>query len=115
VVAEIGDSSDTDQIYRLTYDGSVADERGYAVMGGAAEAVGGELAQRYTAGEDLAATLRAAAASLARGGAPEGERDRQLGAAALEVAVLDRTRTRQRKFRRITNGALAALLSDPAN
>ena len=33
-VAEIGDSPADDQIYRLTYDGQVADEHGYAVMGG---------------------------------------------------------------------------------
>lgn len=114
VVADLGDSADTDQIYRLTYDGSVADERGYAVMGGAAEAVGGEMAQRYTAGAGLGATLRAAVDALARGGAPEGEKDRTLAAAALEVAVLDRTRVQRRTFRRIANGALQELLAVPA-
>ncbi len=39
VVAELGPTPETDQIYRLTYDGSVADENGYAVMGGSAEAI----------------------------------------------------------------------------
>ncbi len=111
VVAEIGETPDTDQIYRLTYDGSVADERGFAVMGGATEAVGTEMTQRYPAGADLAATLRAAVDSLARGGAPEGDMDRRLGADALEVAVLDRTRSQQRKFRRITGPGLEALLT----
>ncbi len=38
-VAEIGDTRRDDQIYRLTYDGQVADEHGYAVMGGAADVV----------------------------------------------------------------------------
>ena len=38
-VAEVGDAAEDDQIYRLTYDGQVADEHGYAVMGGAADAV----------------------------------------------------------------------------
>ena len=33
-VAEVADAADDDQIYRLTYDGSVADEHGFAVMGG---------------------------------------------------------------------------------
>ncbi len=111
VVAEIGDSPETDQVYRLTYDGSVADERGYAVMGGATEAVGGEMAGHYTAGADLAVTLHAAVGSLARGGAPERDSDRRLGADALEVAVLDRTRSQQRKFRRVTGPTLEALLS----
>ena len=34
-VAEIGDVAADDQLYRLTYDGQVADEHGYAVMGAA--------------------------------------------------------------------------------
>lgn len=114
VVAEIGDSPETDQVYRLTYDGSVADERGYAVMGGAAEAVGTEMAARYAAGADLPGALHAAVGALARGGAPQGDSDRQLPADALEVAVLDRSRTRQRKFRRITGPALEALLTPTA-
>ena len=38
-VAEVGDAADDDQIYRLTYDGQVADEHGFAVMGGAAERI----------------------------------------------------------------------------
>ena len=33
-VAEVGDEAAEDQIYRLTYDGQVADEHGFAVMGG---------------------------------------------------------------------------------
>ena len=37
-VAEVGDTAADDQIYRLTYDGQVADEHGYAVMGGAGRA-----------------------------------------------------------------------------
>ena len=38
-VAELGATSAQDQIYRLTYDGSVADEAGFAVMGGSAESI----------------------------------------------------------------------------
>jgi proteasome alpha subunit len=39
VVAEVGTSPDTDQVYRLTYDGSVADEHGFVAMGGGAEQI----------------------------------------------------------------------------
>ena len=46
-VAEIGDEAGGDQIYRLTYDGQVADEHGYAVMGGAADVVAGYLEEHY--------------------------------------------------------------------
>ncbi len=35
VVAEVGADADSDQIFRLTYDGSVADEQGFVAMGGA--------------------------------------------------------------------------------
>src|SRR3990170_1110304 len=49
-VAEIGDSPAADQLYRLTYDGQVADEHGFAVMGGAAETVGEHLEARYREG-----------------------------------------------------------------
>src|SRR5213076_968584 len=36
-VAEVGDAPADDQIYRLTYDGQVADAQGFAVMGGASD------------------------------------------------------------------------------
>ena len=34
VVAEVGSSADADEIYRITFEGSVADEHGFVVMGG---------------------------------------------------------------------------------
>ena len=52
-VAEIGDEAADDQIYRLTYDGQVADEHGYAVMGGAADTVASYLEEHYTEGAPL--------------------------------------------------------------
>src|SRR3954463_2530292 len=52
-VAEVGDSADNDQIYRLTYDGSVADVQGHAVMGGAADVVASYLKERYAEGSSL--------------------------------------------------------------
>ena len=93
-VAEIGDEAADDQVYRLTYDGQVADEHGYAVMGGAADEVAAYLQERYTPGMSLEAALRLAVAAL---GHTEGG-DRVIPATHLEVAVLDRTRTRPRKF-----------------
>ena len=39
-------AADGDQLYRLTYDGSVADEEGFVVMGGNAEAITDEPARR---------------------------------------------------------------------
>src|SRR5207248_5509182 len=42
VVAEVGESAGDDQIYRITFDGSVADEHVFVAMGGqAAQGAGG--------------------------------------------------------------------------
>src|SRR5918992_604695 len=53
VVAEVGEGAATDQMYRLTFDGSVADEHGYVAMGGQADAgAGGNGAASDGAGSD---------------------------------------------------------------
>src|SRR3954454_11317954 len=39
VVAEVGEAADDDQMYRLTFDGSVADEHGFVAMGGQADQI----------------------------------------------------------------------------
>ena len=106
VVAEVGDQAAEDQIYRLTFDGSVADEHGYLAMGGAADAVTQGLASGYQDGMELGAAIRLAVDALSRG---SGEADRRLGPGQLEVAALDRTRPR-RTFVRINGDRLKGLL-----
>jgi proteasome alpha subunit len=108
VVAEVGDDAEDDQVYRLTYDGSVADERGFVAMGGAAETVETGLKKGWTPGMSLADALALAVGLL--GQDPAGGAARELTAAQLEVAVLDRERPR-RTFRRIGGSLLDALLS----
>lgn len=105
-VAEIGDAAGDDQLYRLTYDGQVADEHGYAVMGGAADVVASYLKERYAAGASLTDALSLAVAAL---GHSDSE-DRVIAIDDLEVAVLDRTRTQPRKFARIRPARLEQLL-----
>jgi proteasome alpha subunit len=106
VVAEVGADTGSDQIYRLSYDGSVTDEHGYVVMGGQAEQLGTRLAQEWQAGMTLPQTLGLAVRTL--GAQAEGE-PRAIPAGQLEVAVLDRTRPR-RAFRRLTGPLLEDLL-----
>ena len=71
-VAEVGDTAEDDQIYRLTYDGQVADEHGYAVMGGAAETVAGlprgALRARGSPLDEALAARRRRARALRRAG-----------------------------------------------
>jgi proteasome alpha subunit len=112
-VAEVGDDASTDQIYRLTYDGQVADEHGYAVMGGAADVVAGYLAERYVEGASLPDALALAVSALGHTANERGDADdRVIPVNDLEVAVLDRTRTRPRKFARIGPFRIEALLGD---
>lgn len=109
VVAEVGESPVSDQIYRLTYDGSVTDEQGYVAMGGATEPIEQALKERYAPGASLGDALALAVSVLSASG-PAGE-SRELGPNQLEVAVLDRSRPR-RTFRRITGEHLAQLLGN---
>ncbi|MER6940865.1 proteasome subunit alpha [Nocardioides sp. NPDC127514] len=105
-VGEIGDSAEDDQLYRLTYDGQVVDEHGFAAIGGAAEAVGGYLKERYTEGASLEDAIKLAVAALGHTDTD----DREIAAKDLEVAVLDRNRTQPRKFRRIRPATLLEIL-----
>ncbi len=110
VVAEVGQEQSGDQLYRLTYDGSVGDEQGYVAMGAGAEQISALLAERWRAGLPLAETLQLAVAALGRG--PEGER--QIEPQDLEAAVLERDRPR-RCFRRLgVEEVAAALAASPA-
>ncbi len=111
VVAELGATGAQDQIYRLTYDGSVADVENFAVMGGSAETITEVVGREFTRDLSLAAATRLAVSALGSDGGPNAT-PRTLGVAALEVAILDRTRALPRKFRRITGDRLAALLDD---
>ncbi|MFZ0139826.1 MAG: proteasome subunit alpha [Aeromicrobium sp.] len=105
-VAEVGDDATGDQIYRLTYDGSVADVQGYAVMGGQTEQVETHLGEHYTEGLDLTAAIRLAVESLGQDATPA----RSVPAADLEVATLDRTRPQPRKFKRLTDETVTQAL-----
>jgi proteasome alpha subunit len=106
VVAEVGSAPDRDQIYRITFDGSVADEHGYVAMGGEADRVAAALKARYTDGMALTDALGVALAALS--GQPNGGTET---AAQLEVAVLNRS-GEHRRFRRLTGARLEALLAD---
>jgi proteasome alpha subunit len=108
-VAEVGDGPADDQIYRLTYEGSVVDEHGFAVMGGPAELVSRYLTEHYREGLSFDDATKLAVDALARDSASG--TPRRLTTDALEVAVLDRDRPR-RKFKRIPRPVLRELLGD---
>jgi proteasome alpha subunit len=114
VVAEVAQRPEGDQIYRITYDGSVADEHGFVAMGGQPEAIITGLEERWRPDLTLSEALSLAVELL--GVDPAGGEPRVLGPEVIEAAVLDRQRER-RLFRRITGELLERLLSpsDPTS
>ncbi|EHI14900.1 proteasome subunit alpha [Mycolicibacterium thermoresistibile] len=108
-VAHYGESKPP-ELYRITYDGSIADEPHFVVMGGTTEPIIAALNESYTENADLTTAMRIAVNALQA--APEGGEQRVLGPETLEVAVLDATK-RRRAFRRLTGSVLEELLPKP--
>jgi proteasome alpha subunit len=111
-VAEVGESFGRDQIFRLTYDGSITDEPNYVVMGGQADSIATTLKESYRESMELADGIAVAVRALSSGAPSSGGGNgngRTLDVDKLEVAVLERHRP-YRAFRRITGAALRALL-----
>jgi proteasome alpha subunit len=107
VVAEVGDDMASDQIYRLRFDGSVADERAFVAMGGSAGDMTNELARRWKNNFDLTGALNLCVSALSTIG-PHTE---QIPVNQLEVAVLARSKPR-RRFARLGEHQLAAELGN---
>jgi proteasome alpha subunit len=99
-IAEVGIEAGADQLFRITYDGSITDEPQYVVMGGQTEPIS------TVAVKALQSAPAPGPASTTNGPAAA----RTLGVGALEVAVLDRARLPRRAFRRVTGAALRAVL-----
>jgi proteasome alpha subunit len=111
-VAEVAHYGETKppELYRITYDGSIADEPHFVVMGGTTEPIITALNESYSENLDLSDAVKVAVAAL-KGATNGGSEPRTLGPATLEVAILDANRPR-RAFRRITGSALEAVLPE---
>lgn len=110
-VAEVGISPEEDHLYRLTFDGSIADENGFIVMGGQADKVSEAVAAGWQGQLDFAGAIRLALAGLVAD-----KETTTLPASAVEVAVLDRgsesNRGTRRAFRRLEDADITALLAE---
>ena len=125
VVAEVGARPDDDQIYRISWDGSVSDEPGFVAFGGQADQVSAALKEAFSDNMSLTEALGAALAALT---APSAAAPAASGAAAsaastagngtpteltasqLEIAILDRARP-HRTFRRLQGPRLEELIA----
>jgi proteasome alpha subunit len=129
-VAEVGYPGEVklSQLYRISFDGSIVDEREYIVMGGTIDPIASALKDTYRADMDLPTAVGVAVGALqamASDAGPTGKGapakdtspSRSAGSAprrviepsSLEVAVLEQDRPR-RAFRRIDAAAVEALL-----
>jgi proteasome alpha subunit len=105
LVAQVGTTQDTDELYRVVYDGSLFDEDGVMAMGGHADELMGMLREGYSSGMDLPAALKLGVSSLSQAGDA-----RTIEAANLEVALLDRA-VAGRAFRRLSDAEISTHLS----
>ena len=110
LVGAVGESTETNELFHILYDGSVTDRTGWVTMGGQSDALGDHLREHYPAAYPAETPSLEAAAALAHAALESIEGDRPLDAQNLEVAVLDRTRGR-RKFSRLGSAEIARLLS----
>jgi proteasome alpha subunit len=103
LVLEVGEGEGANELYRIAFDGSIADEKGYASIGGQAEELKLFLKDKFSAGLDLEAALQLASRAL------EAAASQKVRAANLEVAVLERARP-GRKFRRVPPAELRPIV-----
>jgi len=103
LVLEVGETPETNELYRIAFDGSIADEKGYATIGGQAEELKLFLRDKSVQNPSLEGALRLATRAL------EAAASQKVKAAILEVAVLERGRV-GRKFRRLSLPEVQALI-----
>lgn len=112
-VAEVGHTPEGDKLFRLTFDGSIADEPHFIVMGGDTSEAIDYMRENASRDAGFAETIRTTVAAL---GHKVEREDVVLGASDVEVAVLDRDpeilRGSHRCFRRLGVPELEAIL-DP--
>ncbi|WP_231938924.1 hypothetical protein [Brevibacterium sandarakinum] len=106
VVAELGLTAETDQLYRLSYDGSVMDETEHVAIGGQADAITATLKDLSTSVLPLSEVFDHGVRALAA--ATSGA----LATEALEAAVLDRKASGHRTFKRLSDAMMAQLRED---
>ena len=104
LVGEIGLDDGRNEIYHVLFDGTVNDEHDHVAIGGHAEELSNAIASAFQPGWDLPTACREAVKALSTA---EG---REIVAEQVEAAVLDRTRSQRRKFRRLEEDEVASLL-----
>jgi proteasome alpha subunit len=105
LVVQVGVNGQPNEMYRISFDGSIIDEKNFAVIGGRSDAVQAFLKER-NAGQ--APALKAAVSLCVS--ALDQTASQKLQPEGLEVALLDRNRP-GRKFRRLAVADIRQLLA----
>ncbi|MGH7409532.1 MAG: proteasome subunit alpha [Candidatus Methylomirabilis sp.] len=105
LVVEVAEEGLPNELYRIAFDGSIGDERGFTAIGGQADELRLYLKDKYEGGLDQKGALRLATRAL------EAATSAEVKPQNLEVAILERRRT-GRKFRRLSHNDLKAILAD---
>jgi proteasome alpha subunit len=105
LVGEVADDHGRNELYHVMFDGSVNDEHGFVGIGGHAEALSSALRGFFEEGWNLGTAVRQAVQALSSA------EERQIEPASIEAGVLDRTRTKRRKFRRLGAEEVAEILA----
>jgi proteasome alpha subunit len=104
LLAQVNDGGD-DEIYRISFDGSLCDERQFTAIGGRSDEIMSYLREKYRESMSLADSLALSSEAIREVDNSDVEVDN------LEVALLDRNRT-NRRFRRVTREEMKALRKD---
>ena len=102
LVAEVGINGESNRLFKVTYDGTLYDERGFCAIGGQADLMTQTLAERFKAPASLTDTVQMVAAVF--GEVEQREVD------GWEAAVLDETGER-RMFRRLSQEEITSALA----
>jgi proteasome alpha subunit len=100
LIAEVGHDHAEDRLYKVTYDGTLFDEKGFTAIGGQSEALLGKIGDGYDDLPTLDAAMRLAA------GAFREVEERDID--GWEAAILERAADR-RTFRRLSDEELSPI------
>ncbi|MBI1824178.1 MAG: proteasome subunit alpha [Nitrospirae bacterium] len=95
LVVAISEGDGASEIYRIDFDGSISDEKGFTVIGGKAEEIKSDLKSKVSSDLTIKKAFNLALESL------ESIDQQKLNIQGIEVALLDRKRS-GRKFRRLS-------------
>ncbi len=105
LLAQVGETPDRNELYRISFDGSIVDERRVTAIGGRSEAMLITLRKELPEScPSLKEALTLCQHAFERGDDPNSRLD------GLEMAVLDRTR-KGRKFRRVPTTEASQILA----